>query len=259
MASHPILARDIITKDSVFTTPKTDILDALFLMLKNRRRIIAVLADGRFAGTVSVASYVKVIQSLDVRKPESFLISEIMHESTFIASPNTELNHVVDRLCGKGVYGVPIISGHDYMGIIRREEVLSKFLHLLSGKFKAMDVMSYNVSTCSIHDALETLVKRISSGIERRIIVMNDDKLEGMITFEDMINIILADKSNISNMSVRDVLVPIRVSMRKSDDAGKAAHLMLEWGINAVPVVDGGSLEGIIRDKDILQRIHSLM
>jgi predicted transcriptional regulator len=259
MASHPVLARDITTKDSVYTTPSTDILDALFLMLKNGRRILSVLQDGRFAGTVTVASYVKVIQSLDSRKPESFLISEIMNESAYVASPNTELIHVVDRLCGKGIYGVPIISGHDYMGIIRRQEVLTKFLHLLKGKFKAMDVMSYNVSTCSIHDALETLARRIASGIERRIIVMNDDRIEGMVTFEDMINVILADKSDISNLSVRDVLVPIQVSMKKSDDAAKAAQLLLDWGINAVPVVDEGNLEGIIRDKDILQRIHALM
>jgi len=254
-----MLAKDLLGQDDVFTTPKTDILDALYMMLKYRRRILPVLSNSKFAGLVTVASYVKVIPTLELKKPETILVEEIMQEQPFIAAPNTDAKHVVDSLCGKGVYGVPVVSGYSYQGIIRREEVIAKFLHLLKGRFKSQDVMSFNLGICSIHDTLESLIKRLSSGLERRIVVMNDDKIEGTITFEDMINLILADKSDLSRLSVASVLVPIHATVRRIDDASKAANLMHEWGINAVPVVDDGRLEGIIRDKDILQRIHSLI
>jgi len=254
-----MLAKDLVIEDGVVTTPKTDILDSLYLMLKHRRRILPVLTGSKLVGIVSVASYIPAIQSMDSRKPETILVGEILNEQPFVASPNTEASYVADCLCAKGVYGVPVVSGHEYMGMIRREDVISRFLVLIKGKFKAMDVMSYNVSTCSIHETLEHLVKRISAGIERRVVVMNVDKIEGSITFEDLINVILADKSDISKLSVSDVLVPIQASVKKTDDAAKAAQFMLDWGINAIPVVDGGGLEGIIRDKDILQRIQVLM
>jgi predicted transcriptional regulator len=185
-------------------------------------------------------------------------VREIMNERPDAVYANTSVSQVVDLLCGKGIYGVPMMSGHHLLGMIKREEVIDRFLKDIKGRFLASDVMSYNTATCCIYDPVEKLIKRFCSGGDRRVVVMNNNAVAGTVTFQDMINILLADNAEISTLSVSDVLVPLQASISKNDDAARAGELMLEWGVSAIPVVNGG-LEGIIRDKDILQRIHALM
>lgn len=253
-----MLAKDLVVKDVVAIDPEKDVLDALYTMFKHRVRILSVFSDGKFRGILAIADYIKVLKELGNRKPESMLVKEIMNERLRTVSPNTDISYVIDSLCEKGVYGVPVISGHEFIGIIRREDLLKRFLPLFRGKFKVMDVMSYYVSTNSIHDTIETIAKRIVAGVDRRVIIMDNDKVEGTVTIEDLANVVLADKVDFSSLSVKDVLTPNPATVRKSDDAAKAVDIMLDWCVGGVPVVDR-QLEGVIRDKDVIQRIHILI
>jgi CBS domain-containing protein len=118
-----------------------------------------------------------------------------------------------------------------------------------------MDVMSLHASTNSIHDTVESVAAKIITGDERKIIIMDENRIEGVITIIDLANILLAEKADLHAMSVRDILTPNMVYVRKQDDATRPAEIMLEWNISGVPVVEE-RLEGIVRNKDIIQRIR---
>ncbi|MFH1126294.1 MAG: CBS domain-containing protein, partial [Candidatus Altiarchaeota archaeon] len=229
--------------------------DALFTMFINQQYTLPVFDEKRFVGTVSISSYAKVLRDFSSRKTESIMVSEIMDEKSTVVLPTNDMKRVLDKLCEKGVYAIAVASGHDFMGIIRRQDLLKKFLPLIKGKFKVMDVMSYHISTNSIHDTVESVAKKIIYGVEKRIIVMNHEKIEGMITIKDLANVLLAEKADLSKMSVMDILTPNTQTVSKHDDAAKAGEIMLEWNTRGVPVVDQ-HLEGIVRDKDILQRLR---
>jgi CBS domain-containing protein len=250
-----MLVKDLEVEDVARIDIDKDIIDALCIMFMNKQRCLPVFNKSVYAGIICIADYVKVLQQLRDRKPESISVNEIMDKFYVTASPNTPVEHVIDRLCEKSIYGVPILSGHEFVGIVRREDVLKHFLNLFKGKFKVMDVMSYNVSTNSIHDTLERLGKKILTGLERRIVIMNYHHVEGTVTIQDLANVLLTDHVDLSTMSVKDILIPNPASVRKSDDAMKAAKLMLEWNVGGIPVIDE-DLEGIVRDKDVIQRIH---
>lgn len=253
-----MLVEDLVVKDVVSLDIKKDVLDALFTMFSNRQRILPVFDESKFVGTVSISNYAKVLRDLDDRKPESIHVSEIMDEKLTTISPTTEIPYVIDKLCERGIYGVPILSGHKFIGMVRREDILKHFLHLLKGKFKVMDVMSYYVSTNSIHDTIESVAKKMTDGGERRIVIMNDKKVEGIITLQDLANVLLAEKADLSTMSIRDILVPNMVAVSKSDNATKAGNIMLEWHISGVPVIDG-QLDGIVGDKHIISRLRFIL
>jgi len=252
-----MLAKDLVLEDVVKIDVQKDILDALFTMFTAHQYILPVFSESKFVGILGMSHYARVLQDLQ-RKPESIHISEIMDSKITSVSPTADVKQVMDKLCERGVYGIPVTSGHDFLGIIRRQDLLKNFLHLIKGRFKVMDVMSYHITTSSIHDPIESVVKKAVVGGARRIVILNYDKVEGIITFKDLVNILLAEKVDLSQMSVKDILTPNQLTISKLDDAKKAGDMMLEWDVGGVPVVDK-TLEGIVRDKDLIQRIRLLL
>jgi len=253
-----MLAKDLLVKDVASVDTRKDILDALFAMFTSRQYVLPVFDKSKFVGTVSISNYAKVLRDFMHRKPESIYVSEIMDEKPITVSPTTDISYFVDKLSERGVHGVAVLSGHDLIGMIRRGGVLKHFMHLLKGKFKVMDVMSHQVSTGSIHDTVENVAKRLITGDERRIVIMNYKKIEGVLYIKDLANILLAEKADLSTMSVKDILIPNTLTVRKSDDVTKAVEIMLDWQVTGVPVV-GEELEGIVKDKDIIQRLRFIL
>jgi len=250
-----MLAKDLVSEDIASINSNKDILDALFTLFSKRRRILPVLDESKFVGTLTISSYAKLLQEFDSIEPESIKVADIMDENPKTLSPNTDAKYVINRLCDKGVYGVPLLSGHEFTGMVLREDTLKHFPSQIAGKFKVIDVMSHYVSTNSIHDPVEEVAKKIISGYDRRIIILDDKRVEGTVTIQDLANILLAEKADLTTMSVKNILVPNPVTVSKNDDVAKAVAIMLDWGVYGLPVVDK-KLEGIIKDKDIVQRIR---
>ena len=96
----------------------------------------------------------------------------------------------------------------------------------------------------------------------RHLLVTDGPKLLGIITDRDMrlnlpspatslsvwdINYVLA------RMTVASVMTKSVVTVESSRDAQVAAHLMLDHKIGALPVVEAGSVVGIITETDLLR------
>ncbi|MFC2162739.1 CBS domain-containing protein [Candidatus Altiarchaeota archaeon] len=253
-----MLVKDVKVRDVPRIEVGRDIIDALCIMYMNQERCLPVFNGDKLSGTICIADYVKALQSRNSGNSELMNVEEIMCPRVITCSPNTLIEQVIDRLCEKSVYSVPILSGHEFKGVIRREDVLSHFKELIRGKFKVKDVMSYNVSTNSIHDTLEQIGEKIFSGIDRRIVIMDEVMIQGSLTIHDLANVLLAEEGHLSNLEVKDILIPNPASVSRCDDASIAVDKMLEWGVGGIPVRDQ-KLEGMVRDKDILQRIPVIL
>jgi CBS domain-containing protein len=258
MLSGRMLVKELKVKEAVAIDITNDVVDALTLMFRNRERILPVMDGENFAGTIKISDFIHILRDIDDKDPTTILISEIVDRKPAIFSPNTPIEQVIDRLCEKGVYGVPVMSGHGLIEMVRRDDILNYFLPTLRGKFKVKDVMSYNVSIHSIHEPLENLGKRIINGVDRRVVIMDYHRIEGTVTIQDLANVLLTEHIDLSSMSVKDILTPNPVTVHKCDDAMKAGQIMMEWNVWGVPVI-GKDLEGMVRDKDLIQRLHSIM
>jgi len=250
-----MLVKELVTGDFKAIDINKDVLDALFIMLGSRERMLAVLDGQKFAGTIDITSYTKILQNIGDRRPEAIPLSEIVSNKVEPIDPNTHVSRILDKLCGKGVYGVPVISGHEFIGVVRRQDILRHFAPSLEGKFRVQDAMSYHLSTASIHDRLELLAQRILEGYTRKIVIMDCDTVKGTIDTLDLANILLSEGIDLSRMSVQDILLPNAVTISKYEDITKAVQLMFDWRMWGIPVVDKNKLEGIARDKDVIQRI----
>ncbi|WP_409200751.1 CBS domain-containing protein [Methanobrevibacter sp. DSM 116169] len=128
---------------------------------------------------------------------------------------------------------------------------------MLSKKIK--DIMETNVITVDSSEdvvfAFEKLMKNKISAMP----VMEDDKMVGIITATDLGHNLILDKYELGT-PVCDVMVKNVVSISSDKNLKDAIKVMKDSApeegiINQLPVVEEGSLIGIISDGDILKAI----
>jgi acetoin utilization protein AcuB len=130
------------------------------------------------------------------------------------------------------------------------------------------DLMTADVVTMGPDEPLRTALARMAAGSFRRIPVVREGVLVGIITDRDIrqalnspylfherhVDEYLLDTLKVSGSMTED---PITVS--PETPVVDAARLLLERKISGLPVVDGGRLAGIVTVSDLLRRLMTLL
>jgi CBS domain-containing protein len=228
-----MLVRNLALSNSTSLDAGSDIIDALCVMFRRREKILPVFREQKYIGTVNITNYVKILKNLGDYEPTKVPVVDIMDFKEESVSPNTDVHRVLDRLCEKGVYGIPVELGSEYLGLVKRQDFLRNFSHKIKDQFKVRDVMSYSVTVKNIEDTLDTLSQLILDGFERRFVITNNEQVEGTVTLTALCNILFTDRKDLDNMLIRDVLNINPITVSDQDDISKVAQIMLEWGVAA--------------------------
>jgi acetoin utilization protein AcuB len=115
--------------------------------------------------------------------------------------------------------------------------------------------MSKNPETVTPEDYLATAQAKMLSGKFRRLPVTKDGKLVGMITDRDM----RQHTGFYERTKVNAALSENLVTVTPETTLEEASKLLLEHKIGGLPVLDKGSLVGIITTSDILKAFLDVM
>ncbi len=99
----------------------------------------------------------------------------------------------------------------------------------------------------SIADAAQHMVAR---GVGA-VLVMDGDRLEGILTERDILKAVAVHSTE--NARVRDWMTKSPETIEASDSTGHAAALMIHGGFRHLPVLDGGTVAGIISIRDLMR------
>jgi CBS domain-containing protein len=116
---------------------------------------------------------------------------------------------------------------------------------------KLKDIMSKDVATLRSDDSIERaaqLMKQYNCGA---IPVCTQDKLIGIVTDRDIAVRSVASGKDVTEERVGDVMTETVVFASPELDVNDAAQLMSERQIRRLPVVENGSLVGIVALGDI--------
>jgi acetoin utilization protein AcuB len=115
--------------------------------------------------------------------------------------------------------------------------------------------MTKNPETVSPNEFLASGLVKMHKGGFRRLPVVQDDKLIGIITDRDLREHAgLPERTKISSVMSKDLLtVTPRATLEQ------AAKLMLGHKISGLPVTDAGKLVGVITTSDILQAFLDML
>jgi CBS domain-containing protein len=165
----------------------------------------------------------------------------------------------------KNIGGIPIVDDD-----IRVNAIISErdFVWLLDGvttNKKIEDCMSRNVVSISPDLPIGEVTNNMITQGFRRFPIRKNGVLFGMITASDVLRylasgevfnkLISGDASEALNVPVKELIKKEIVTITSERDLGEAAHLMAENNIGSLPVVDNGTLVGIITERDFIKSL----
>lgn len=83
------------------------------------------------------------------------------------------------------------------------------------------------------------------------VLVMDGERLEGILTERDILKAVAVGA--VENARVRDWMTRSPETIEASDSTGHAAALMIHGGFRHLPVLDGGTVAGIISIRDLMR------
>lgn len=280
---------DLATKDVITMPPTTTIMNALKSMLKHNFRRVPIADAGtkRIEGIISATDLVnffgggnkyRIVQerynnNLPAAVNEE--VEKIMEKDVITVEYTDSWEDALELMLKKGVGGCPVVDREDIVvGIITERDML-KFLakHTELDGF-ASDYMSKGVLTAKPDITIEGAMKLMISKKIRRLPVIDDGILIGLITIREILRYFgsgeafkmlitgnikdALDKPVSSILSNHELLVykepltfylDVRIS--------SVVEVMLEKNYGVALILNDGKLEGIITEKDMLKFLYS--
>ncbi|MDJ0340064.1 CBS domain-containing protein [Streptomyces sp. H10-C2] len=120
----------------------------------------------------------------------------------------------------------------------------------------AREIMHKGVESISEHETLDVAAKRMrDAGIGALAITDTDGKLRGVLTDRDIVLRCVATGHDPAAVRAADLLNGKPVTAMADDDAGSVVAAMADKRIRRIPVLDGGSLVGMISEADIARKL----
>jgi CBS domain-containing protein len=177
--------------------------------------------------------------------PKNIFIEDIMVRDVACATLPGSRDEVLKILKNKHISGVPVLKDSKVVGIVTRTNLLQN-----PEEEQLALLMTRDPITISPGSDLQTAARLlIQSGI-RRLPVVDDGKLVGLVTVADVVGAI-ADMN--IDTPIKEYVEKEVVAIYSETPLPVVARVMELAGVKAVPVLDSAlELIGIISDRDII-------
>jgi len=193
-------------------------------------------------------------------------IKLLMTQKVFSVKTAAKISEAIQLMKEKNVGGLPVLDEENRVkAIVTERDIANLFADRLSG-VKVSQVMTEKVATAlpktTIFEAEKTM---ITQGF-RRLPIVSDDKVIGIITAMDIIRFFGSGEvfKHLQSGTLTQVLNTIAIEIAAKDvatimpdaDLGQAAKIMRDKNLGALPVVVNEKLVGIITERDFFKIIE---
>jgi len=112
------------------------------------------------------------------------------------------------------------------------------------------DIMTRDVKTANASDTFADVARILHDNRISSVIVMDGGQVAGIVTERDLVNVV-AEGLDAREQSVGERLTRDLTTVESRTDISDAAELMASRGIRHLPVLDRGSLAGIVSIRDL--------
>jgi CBS domain-containing protein len=268
----------IATADVVTAPPTTTIIGAIKIMTAYGfgRLPIADPGTRRLLGFVTGVDVVDFLGSgvrhnLLKRKYEGNILAainadirEIMSSRLISIGEKSSVEDALKLMYEKNVGGLPVVDEDNRIKALITEHDFAKLVAGLNTGIKVEEFMSRNVITANGQISIEKTTKMmVQKGGFRKLPVVQDSILVGMVTASDIMRylgsgeafgkVVTGDIGEVMSQPIKNLVRRDLVFTDKETDLGGAADKMMETGVGALPVMENGSLLGIITKRDFIR------
>lgn len=266
----------VAKKDVVTVPPTTTIMGAAKTMVGYGYRRVPVADAGtkRLKGICTVIDIINFLGGGEKRRiidraydgnmivAINAPITEIMEGDVATVSDEASLEDAINVMIERSVGGVPVIdAGGIIVGIITERDIVRLMGDAVSGH-KVGEVMSRRVTTAPPNMTIETAAKiMIASGF-RRLPVVTDSFVCGIITATDIMRylgtgdafkkLVTGNVSEAFSAPIGGIMKSDIITVDPGQDLGETARIMRQNKIGSLPVMEGQQLVGIVTERDIL-------
>ena len=263
-------------RDVVAIPPTTTIMGAARTMVgyKYRRLPVADPGTKRIEGICTVVDIIDFLgggekSRIISRKYDGNMIlainapvTEIMQERVITVPDDASLEQAVALMIDRSVGGLPVVDREGrIVGIITERDIMHLMGETVAGKL-VRDIMSAEVTTAPPDTSIEAAAKVMVSSGFRRLPVVTDSFVCGIITATDIMRYLGsgdAFKKLVTGKVHEAVGAPISTIMKTDiitakpeQDISEVARLMARNRIGCLPVIGERGLAGIITERDIV-------
>jgi CBS domain-containing protein len=177
--------------------------------------------------------------------PKNIFIEDIIVRDVASATLPGSRDEILKVLKNKHISGVPVIKDSKVVGIVTRTNLLQN-----PEEEQLALLMTRNPITISPGSALQTAARLLREHRIRRLPVVDEGKLVGLVTVADVVATI-ADMN--IDIPIKDYVEKDVVAIYNETPLPVVARIMELAGVKAVPVLDANlELVGIISDRDVI-------
>jgi CBS domain-containing protein len=285
LKTHPSKKREgeilQVAKSPVVTmAATTPIYDAIQIMAKEGFRRIPIANPGTKAleGIITATDIIdylgggKKFEIIEQRFGGNFFkaINEpvrlIMVKDVVSVKVYAKVSKAIELMKEKNLGGLPVVDDRDSVkAIITERDVAHIFADRISG-VKVSQIMSEKVVTALSRTTIFEAEKTMASQGFRRLPIVSDGKVIGIITSMDIIRFFGSGTvfKYLQSKTIKQVLNTLALEIATKQvstiepqaDIGYAAKIMQDKNIGAMPVIQSGKLVGIITERDFFKLIE---
>jgi len=118
---------------------------------------------------------------------------------------------------------------------------------------KVIELMNKNVVTCHANETLAVIVNKFELFNIAGMPVVEKGKLVGIVCQKDVLSGLKT--GDMRELTVQDVMVRDVITAPSTESVVNVAKIMVEKGVNRVPIVENDNLVGIVTRGDIIKAV----
>jgi CBS-domain-containing membrane protein len=177
------------------------------------------------------------------------------------------VSEAIQLLLDKRISGLAVTEKGRVQGILSEKDVLRLLYEKEYLPGAVEDYMSTDVVTFDVEDSFSTVCEWLSTHSFRRVPILREGQLAGMITRGDVIRVYRArcgariqarpPARCRDELLARDAMTHGLLTVQRDTPLYEAVDILCSQHITGLPVVDEGMyLQGMITEKDVLHCVH---
>jgi CBS domain-containing protein len=184
-------------------------------------------------------------------------VKDVMTTNIITVDKDVNLKYVLELMKKNDISKIPVLEDKKLVGIVTDNIIAYKLGSIRkkgvsTSSLYASSVTDKNVHCISPETRVKTILRDVGKPGPTMLCVIDDNKLVGVITKADLIQLVL------SNKPVREIMKSKIFTVAPNDRVIHARRIMIDEDIARIPVLDEGRLVGMITDIEIAFALASL-
>ena len=268
---------EIATRDVISVPPTTSIIGAVEQMTTcgfrrlpvtdaGTKKLRGIITSGdviNFMGGGDKYNLVQVKHNGNLLAAVNENVRAIMTQQIVTLGNDTTIRDAVKVIVEKKIGGLPIVDNDGVLtGIVTERDVM-RVLGAQRSLLNVEDVMSSSLRVTAPDCPIETVARDMTKCRFRRLPIVSDDILYGIVTATDLMcyigsrevfsRLTTGNVSEVMGLPVRTLIKGNLITTTPEKSINEAAREMLEKNIGALPVIEDSRLIGLVTEFDLVR------